>query len=104
VSDWFPPEGERALGRRETSCPPHVHGADYFARHLEVVEAARAGDRIFFTDWRGDSDERLADAGPTIGELLCEASRRGVHVRSLLWRSHSDKMRLNAQETAISGR
>jgi hypothetical protein len=21
VSDWFPPEGERALGRRETSCP-----------------------------------------------------------------------------------
>jgi hypothetical protein len=29
-----------------------VHRADYFARHLEVVEAARAGDRIFFTDWR----------------------------------------------------
>ena len=84
--------------------PSHVQGADYFARHLEVVEAARAGDRIFFTDWRGDSDERLTDAGPTIGELLCEAARRGVHVRGLLWRSHSDKMRLNAEETAISGR
>ena len=83
---------------------PQVPGADYFARHLEVVEAARAGDRIFFTDWRGDSDERLTDAGPTIGELLCEAARRGVHVRGLLWRSRSDKMRLNAQETAISGR
>ena len=73
--------------------PSHVQGADYFARHLEVVEAARAGDRIFFTDWRGDSDERLTDAGP-IGELLCEAARRGVHVRGLLWRSHRDKMRL----------
>jgi hypothetical protein len=59
---------------------PHVHGADYFARHLEVVEAARTGDRIFFTDWRGDSDERLTDAGPTIGELLCEAARRGFLV------------------------
>jgi phosphatidylserine/phosphatidylglycerophosphate/cardiolipin synthase-like enzyme len=90
VSDWFLPEGERALGRREPRAP-HVHGADYFAPHLDVVEAARAGDRIFFTDWRGDSDERLTDAGPTIGELLCEAARRGVHVRGLLWRSHSDR-------------
>jgi nicotinamidase-related amidase len=54
-----------------------VHGADYFARHLEFVKAARASDRIFFTDWRSDSDERLTDAGPTIGELLCEAARRG---------------------------
>ena len=103
MSDWFLPEGEGALERRETSCP-QVPGADYFARHLEVVEAARAGDRIFFTDWRGDSDERLTDAGPTIGELLCEAARRGVHVRGLLWRSRSDKMRLNAQEAAISER
>ena len=49
--------------------PQHMHGADHFARHLEVVEAARAGDRIFFTDWPVDSDERLTDAGPTIGEL-----------------------------------
>jgi hypothetical protein len=40
--------------------PPHVH---YFARHLEVVEAARAGDRIFFTDWPGDSDEPLTMLG-----------------------------------------
>ncbi len=61
-------------------------------------------DRIFVTDWRSDSDERLTDAGPTIGELLCEAAGRGVRVSGLLWRSHSDKMRLNAQETAISGR
>jgi hypothetical protein len=83
VSDRFLPEGERALGRRDL-VPPYVHGADYFARHFEVVEAALAGDRIFFTDWRGNSDERLTDVGPTIGELLCEAARRGVHVRGLL--------------------
>jgi hypothetical protein len=82
--------------------PPHVHRADYFARHIEVVEAARAGDRIFSTDWRGDSDERLTDAAPTIAELLCEA-RRGVNVGGLLWRSHSEKMRLNARPPSRGG-
>jgi phosphatidylserine/phosphatidylglycerophosphate/cardiolipin synthase-like enzyme len=75
-----------------------VHGADYFARLLAVVSATRAGDRIFLTDWRGDSDERLTDEGPTIAELLSSAGRRGVEVRAMLWRSHSDKGRFNAQE------
>jgi hypothetical protein len=61
-------------------------------------------DRIFVTDWRSNSDERLTDAGPTMGDLLCEAARRGVYCRGLLGPSHSDKMRFNAQETAISWR
>ncbi|HWJ82402.1 MAG TPA: phospholipase D-like domain-containing protein [Nocardioides sp.] len=97
MSDWFLPEAERpwTSGNRVV---PHVHGADYFARLLEVVGGTRAGDRIFFTDWRGDSDERLSDDGPTVGELLADAGRRGVEVRAILWRSHSDKGKLNAQE------
>jgi phosphatidylserine/phosphatidylglycerophosphate/cardiolipin synthase-like enzyme len=75
-----------------------VHGATYFARLLDVVESTQAGDRIFLTDWRGDSDERLTATGPTIGELLSSAARRGVDVRALLWRSHSDRGGLSSQE------
>ncbi len=102
MSDWFLPEHERpwTAGNRVV---PHVHGAAYFARLLEVVAATRSGDRIFFTDWRGDSDERLADGGPTVAELLCEASRRGVEVRCLLWRSHTDKTNLNEEENRHLG-
>jgi hypothetical protein len=82
---------------------PHVHGAEYFACLVQVVGATQPGDRIFFTDWRGDADERLADDGPTSGEMLAGAAGRGVEVRGLLWRSHSDKMRLNAQENRHLG-
>lgn len=97
VSDWFLPSTERPWTTGNLVVP-HVHGATYYARVLEVVQAASAGDRIFFTDWRGDSDERLTELGPTVGELLTAAGRRGVEVRALLWRSHSDKGHLNAQE------
>jgi phosphatidylserine/phosphatidylglycerophosphate/cardiolipin synthase-like enzyme len=82
---------------------PHVHGADYFARLVQVVAATVAGDRIFFTDWRGDAGELLTDDGPTVGDLLADAARRGVEVRALLWRSHSDKVRFNAQENRHLG-
>ena len=95
MSEWFLPAAERpwTSGNLVT---PHVHGADYFARLLEVVGAAGEGDRLFFTDWRGDADERLTDDGPTVGELLAAASRRGVEVRALMWRSHPGK--LNSEE------
>jgi phosphatidylserine/phosphatidylglycerophosphate/cardiolipin synthase-like enzyme len=102
MSDWFLPERERPWTAGNLVVP-HVHGADYFARLVQVVAAAVEGDRIFFTDWRGDADERLSDDGPTIGELLGDAARRGVEVRGLLWRSHSDKMRFNAQENRHLG-
>src|SRR4051812_45424928 len=83
---------------------PLVHGATYFARLCEVVEATAAGDRIFFTDWRGDADERLGEQGPAVEQLMCEAARRGVEVRALLWRSHSDKTTFSAQENQRLGR
>ncbi|MFW5471580.1 phospholipase D-like domain-containing protein [Knoellia sp. CPCC 206435] len=95
MSDWFLPPEERPWTAGNLVVP-HVHGADYFARLLEVVEATQAGDRIFFTDWRGDADERLTDDGPTIGDLLSSALRRGVEVRALLWRSHPGS--LNSEE------
>jgi phosphatidylserine/phosphatidylglycerophosphate/cardiolipin synthase-like enzyme len=97
VNDWFLPEDERPWTSGNLVIP-RVHGAEYFARLLEVLEATKDGDRIFLTDWRGDQDERLTDNGPTVGEALAAAGRRGVEVRALLWRSHSDLTRFNAQE------
>jgi phosphatidylserine/phosphatidylglycerophosphate/cardiolipin synthase-like enzyme len=102
VSDWFLPEDDRPWTAGNLVVP-HVHGAAYFARLLEVVGATESGDRIYFTDWRGDADERLTEDGPTVGELLVGAARRGVEVRGLLWRSHSDKTELSAQENRHLG-
>ena len=36
---------------------PLIHGAAYFRRLHEELTQLRAGDRVFFTDWRGDPDE-----------------------------------------------
>ncbi|SEK41609.1 Phosphatidylserine/phosphatidylglycerophosphate/cardiolipin synthase [Blastococcus sp. DSM 46786] len=69
---------------------PLVHGSVYFDRLVEVVEQLGAGDRLWFTDWRGDPDQRLRPDGPTVDELFSAASRRGVDVRGLVWRSHTD--------------
>jgi phosphatidylserine/phosphatidylglycerophosphate/cardiolipin synthase-like enzyme len=102
MSDWFLPERDRPWTAGNLVVP-HVHGAEYFARLVQVVEATLEGDRIFFTDWRGDADELLAEGGPTIGDLLADAASRGVEVRGLLWRSHSDKLRLNGQENRHLG-
>ena len=83
---------------------PLVHGAVYFDRLREVVEMTKPGDRIFFTDWRGDADQRLGEHGPKVEQVLCEAARRGVEVRGLLWRSHSDKTSFSAQENQRLGK
>jgi phosphatidylserine/phosphatidylglycerophosphate/cardiolipin synthase-like enzyme len=102
MSNWFLPQRVRPWVAGNLVVP-HVHGADYFARLVQVVAATVAGDRIFFTDWRGDAGELLTDDGPTVGDLLADAARRGVEVRALLWRSHSDKVRFNAQENRHLG-
>ena len=102
MSDWFLP-GMDFPWTGGNLVTPHVHGVEYFARLVEAVHRTRAGDRIFFTDWRSDADERLAEDGPTVGELLVDAARRGVQVRGLLWRSHSDQLRLQGQENQHLG-
>jgi phosphatidylserine/phosphatidylglycerophosphate/cardiolipin synthase-like enzyme len=67
---------------------PLVHGATYFERLVHEVGALARGDHLFFTDWRGDADERLCPDGPTVGELFSAAARRGVLVKGLMWRAH----------------
>ncbi len=76
---------------------PLVHGATYFRRLHEELCQLQAGDRVYFTDWSGDSDERLLPEGPTIGEVLCDLAKNDVEVRGLVWRSHSDKVSFTAQ-------
>jgi phosphatidylserine/phosphatidylglycerophosphate/cardiolipin synthase-like enzyme len=82
----------------DNHCTPLIHGSAYFRRLVECVGNAGDGDQVFFTDWRGDPDERLTDDGPTVAELLSDASHRGVCVRGLVWRSHIDAMQFSAHE------
>lgn len=82
---------------------PLVHGASYFQRLHDELRVLRAGDQVFFTDWRGDPDEALYDDGPPIGRVLCDLARSGVQVRALMWRSHSDSLNFNSQENQHFG-
>ncbi|MFC9336005.1 phospholipase D family protein [Arthrobacter sp. NPDC057009] len=72
---------------------PLIDGATYFARLHEELSALKPGDRVWFTDWRGDSDERLTADGPAIGELLARLAKAGVEVRGLIWRSHGERVK-----------
>ncbi len=78
---------------------PLVDGATYFASLLAELSALAPGDRVWFTDWRGDADERLTPDGPTIADLLARLARDGVEVRGLVWRSHGERL-----SSPISGR
>jgi phosphatidylserine/phosphatidylglycerophosphate/cardiolipin synthase-like enzyme len=82
---------------------PVIHGATYFRRLYEELCVLRPGDRVYFTDWCGDADERVGPDGPTIGDVLCDLARSGVEVRGLVWRSHSDHLQFNAQENQRLG-
>ena len=81
-----------------------VHGANYFSRLLQVVDGLANGDQLYFTDWRGDHDERLGDgAETTVGECFAAAARRGVSVKGLLWRSHGDLAGFSTRENRHLG-
>ncbi|WP_102142704.1 phospholipase D family protein [Mycobacterium sp. QGD 101] len=110
LSDWFLTAAER--GNPASDLPgwcvgnrvaPLVHGATYFDHLVTEVEALKRGDYVFFTDWRGDPDEKLRDDGPTIAELFCNAARRGVVVKGLVWRSHLDKFAYSEEENQHLG-
>ncbi|HUY73921.1 MAG TPA: phospholipase D family protein [Candidatus Dormibacteraeota bacterium] len=83
---------------------PLIHGATYFGRLLAAVGDLQPGDQLFFTDWRGDPNERL-DGTPQseIGAVLADTARRGVSVKGLLWRSHADRLGFSAKENRHLG-
>jgi phosphatidylserine/phosphatidylglycerophosphate/cardiolipin synthase-like enzyme len=81
-----------------------VHGGTYFRRLVDAIRGLREGDRLFFTDWRGDPDQRLTDDPDSeIGAVLAAAARRGVIVKGLLWRSHMDRLGFSAKENRHLG-
>ena len=105
IDNWFLTAAE--WGNPAFRLPPwsagnrvvaHVHGSAYFGRLVEEVRALRPGDHLFFTDWRGDAHERLCPDGPTVGDLFGDAARRGVIVKGLMWRSHTDQLSYREQE------
>src|SRR6476620_1206232 len=108
--DWFLTDAER--GNPASHMPawcegnlakPLIHGATYFDDLATEVEALRAGDYVFFTDWRGDPDQKLRERGPTIAEAFCRAAERGVVVKGLMWRSHLDKFAYSKEENQHLG-
>lgn len=108
--DWLLSDEERgnpAAGLRPWTHGNHVrpiiHGRPYFAELLQAIEKLGAGDRLFFTDWRGDPDERLDGPGTEISRVLGAAAARGVDVRGLIWRSHLDKLHFSGAENRHLG-
>jgi len=84
---------------------PLVHGSTYFAELFERIEATRDGDLIYFTDWQGDADERLTgEPGSEVVEVLGRADERGVDVRGLVWRSHSEAIGFSSGENRRLGK
>ena len=97
--DWFltaEQRGNAATRLRASShgnaVRPLLDGATYFRVLTETLARTRAGDLVLVAGWRGDPDERLRHAGPTVAEALAGAARRGVDVRVLLWRSHANRL------------
>jgi len=81
-----------------------IHGSAYFQELYDAVEAARAGDLLFFTDWQGDADQRLTgEPGSEVVEVFGRADERGVDVRGLVWRSHLDQTGFFATENRHFG-
>ncbi|TDB71857.1 phospholipase [Micromonospora sp. KC721] len=105
IENWFLTAGERANPASELPAwtsgnlaEPLIHGAAYFDRLVTEVEALGPGDHLFFTDWRGDPDERMRPGGPTVVQLLARAAQRGVVVKGLVWRSHLDSLSYSEAE------
>ena len=78
---------------------PLVDGADYFAELHRVLEATTEGDLVLFAGWRIDGDQLLTDdPSSTIVAVLDRAANRGVQVRGLVWRSHSEQLDFSAED------
>ena len=81
-----------------------VHGGAYFRRLLQAIRELGDGDHLYFTDWRGDPDQRLSDDPDSeIEAVLAAAARRGVIIKGLLWRSHLDRLGFSATENRHLG-
>jgi phosphatidylserine/phosphatidylglycerophosphate/cardiolipin synthase-like enzyme len=107
IASWFLADGDRANPATDLRAfttgnlvQPLVDGRSYFTRLCAELRATRAGDQVYFLDFRGDLDERLDGPGSEAGEMLGLAARRGVGVFGLLWRSHPRLLRQSEEANA----
>jgi phosphatidylserine/phosphatidylglycerophosphate/cardiolipin synthase-like enzyme len=117
LTDWFLSAAERGnrstrLDRRHpdgaawtqgNEVTPLIHGSSYFAQLRRCLGQVGVDDLVLFTDWRGDPDQALDDAGTEVSRVLCDAVARGAVVRGLIWRSHLDRFSLSEQENRHLG-
>ncbi|HEX2903447.1 MAG TPA: phospholipase D family protein [Jatrophihabitans sp.] len=116
-SGWFLTAAERGnpdttIDRRHDGARPFtsgnelqllVHGASYFPILHRCIDDLGAGDQLFFTDWRGDPDQRLGPDAPSVSSVIEDAARRQVVVKGLIWRSHLDRFSFSEQENRHLG-
>ncbi len=94
LDKWFLDAGERSnpasrirpwtLGNRVA---PLVHGSEYFPELYRRLCSTSPGDQVYFADFRGDTEERMAGPGTEVGEILADLAGRHVLVFGLIWRS-----------------
>jgi phosphatidylserine/phosphatidylglycerophosphate/cardiolipin synthase-like enzyme len=94
VGTWFLSDDERRNPASDirgfTSgnlVEPLVDGGSYFALLYQSLCRTGGHDQVYFTDFRGDTEERLAGPGTSVGEVFSELAERGVLVFGLIWRS-----------------
>lgn len=81
-----------------------VHGESYFVALRAAADTLKAGDALYFTDWRGDPDEMIDATGTDISTVLAAAAARGARVNGLVWRSHWDRLAFSAAENRRLGK
>ncbi|WP_205346955.1 phosphatase domain-containing protein [Pseudonocardia broussonetiae] len=111
VGDWFlsGPERRNSATRLQpwtegNSVRALVHGRSYYAALARSLAVAGGGDSVQFVGWRADADQLLDDGGPTVGEALSAAARRGAAVRGLLWHAHSGLVGLHLGANRVLAR
>jgi len=114
LDDWFLTAAERgndatAIDQRRDDSTAwtegnHVEvlvdGATYFHRLGATLEQLTRDDLLLLTDWEGDGDQRIDGHECEVGAVLARASKRGVQVRGLLWRSHPRQAHFAEQSNA----
>ena len=107
IAAWFLADGDRANPATDLRTfttgnlvEPLVDGRGYFARLCAELRATRAGDQVYFVDFRGDLDERLDGPGSEVGEVLGLAARRQVLVFGMLWRSQPKLLKQSEEANA----
>lgn len=117
VTDWFLSPKERgnpdsAIDRRHhdgaaytsgNRVHPLIHGLSYLPALERRVNQLQPEDRLFFTDWRGDPDQRLRPDGAEVSSVFAAAAQRQVVVKGLIWRSHLDRFSFSEQENRHLG-